>query len=246
VRFVDSHLHLQEGEAANSLALANAMGIQLFTCGVDRETSFVALSQAEAAPKTVKAFVGVHPSEVLREETSLTWLEPALRRASGAGEIGLDPKYSAKDAGSAQTKAFLTQLGAAQSAERPVQVHSRDAERECLDALGGFSLGKVLMHWFQSEPLLQEAVDRGYFVSFGPSIIHSKKLQRLALRCPHDQALTETDSPVAFGALGGVKGPSLVPSVVFKLSELWKEGFEDTREVLSGNAARFLGPSEKG
>jgi TatD DNase family protein len=245
VRFVDSHLHLEGAVAASQLALASATGTLLFACGIDRETSFVALRQADLAPETVKAFVGVHPSEVLKE-TSLTWFEPALRSASGAGEIGLDPKYSTKGAGSPQMKAFLAQLEAAQAADRPVQVHSRNAERECLDALGGFSLGGVLMHWYQSELLLQEVVERGYFVSFGPSVIYSKKLQRMALRCPHDQTLAETDSPVPFGALGGVRGPSLVPSVVFKLSELWREGFEDTRNTLAGNADRFLRASEKG
>jgi len=227
------------------VALAGATGTLLLTCGVDRETSFVALRQAEASPTTVKAFVGVHPSEVLKE-TSLAWLELALARASGLGEVGLDPKYSEKDPGSAQMKGFLAQLEVVKNAGKPVQIHSRNAERECLDALGGFALGKVLMHWFQGEELVTEVVERGYFISFGPPILYSKKLQRMALRCPHDQVLTETDSPVPFGALGGVRGPELIPSVVFRLSEVWGERFEDTREVLAGNASRFLGPFEKG
>jgi hypothetical protein len=34
--------------------------------------------------------------------------------------------------------------------------------------------------------------------------------------------------------------------VVFKLSELWGERFEDTRETLARNASLFLGPPEKG
>jgi hypothetical protein len=33
---------------------------------------------------------------------------------------------------------------------------------------------------------------------------------------------------------------------VFKLSELWGEAFEDARSILTGNAMRFLGLSEKG
>ena len=193
----------------------------------------------------MRAFVGVHPSEALKS-TSLSWLEQDLRRASGIGEIGLDPKYSDKGPGSAQMKTFLAQLDMAQATRKPIQVHSRDAERECLDALSGFPLGAVLMHWFQGEGLLQEALGRGFFVSFGPSILYSKKLQRMAVRTSKDQVLTETDSPVPFGALGGVHGPSLVPSVVFKLSEVWGLGFEETRATLAGNAMRFLGLSEKG
>ena len=227
------------------MELAEATQTLLVTCSENQETSSVALGQAEASPRIVKAFVGVHPSQVLKER-SLTWLEQDMRRASGIGEIGLDPKYSEKWSGSAQMKAFLAQLEMAQTARKPIQVHSRDAERECLDALDGFALSSVLMHWFQGEELLQEVVERGYYVSFGPSLLYSKKLQRMALRSSHDRVLTETDSPVPYGPLGGVHGPSLVPSVVFKISELWGAGFEETRVSLTGNAMRFLGLSEKG
>jgi TatD DNase family protein len=245
VRFVDSHLHLEGPGAEEQLSIARATGSLLVSCGVSRETSAIALKQAEAFPKVVKAFVGVHPSEVLKE-TSLAWMEQALARASGVGEIGLDPKYSDNGPGSAQMRAFLAQLEMAQAANKPVQVHSRDAERECLDALAGFDLCHVLMHWFQDEGLAGEVVDRGYFVSFGPSVLYSKKLQRMARRCPHGQVLTETDFPVPFGPLGGGLGPALLPSVVFKLSELWGDEFEDTRSILTGNALKFLGLSEKG
>ena len=245
MRFVDSHLHLRDSEAVSQVAFAEATQTLLVTCSEDRETSSFALRQAVAYPETVKAFVGVHPSEALKT-TDLSWLARDVERASGIGETGLDPKYSENGAGSAQMKAFLAQLEMAHAARKPSQVHSRDAERECLDALGGFALGAVLMHWFQGEGLLQEVAERGYYVSFGPSLLYSKKLQRMALRFSHDQVLVETDSPVPFGPLGGVHGPSLVPSVVFKLSELWRQRFEETRVAVTGNAMHFLGLPEKG
>jgi TatD DNase family protein len=245
VRFVDSHLHLYDAEARTQVTLAEATQILLVTCSENQETSSVALRQAEKYPRTVRAFVGVHPSEALKT-TSLTWLEQDLRRASGIGEIGLDPKYSDKGPRSAQVNAFLAQLEMAQATRKPIQVHSREAERECLDALAGFTLGTVLMHWYQGEELLQEVMEKGYYTSFGPSLLYSKKLQRMALFSSHDRVLTETDSPVPFGPLGGVHGPSLLPSVVFKLSELWGQRFEETRAALTDNAVRFLGAFEKG
>ena len=245
MRFVDSHLHLEGPRWADQLSIARATDSLLVSCGVDRETSAITLRHAETFPKAVRAFVGVHPSEVLKD-TGLAWMEPALARAAGVGEIGLDPKYSASGPGTAQMRAFLAQLQMAQDAKKPVQVHSRDSARECLDALGGFGICQVLMHWFQDERLVGEVVDRGYFVSFGPAVLYSKGLQRMARRCPHGQVLTETDFPVPFGPLGGGLGPALLPSVVFKLSELWGEEFEDARSILTGNAIRFLGLSEKG
>ena len=244
MRFADSHLHIEGPEAPRVLALAEATGILLGACGVDRETSENALRQAESRPRTVKAFVGVHPSEAVKEG-DLGWVRYALGKAAGLGEVGLDPKYSPTGPRSAQQRVLRAQLDSVLG-KKPVQIHSRDAERECLDTLGGYRLGPVLMHWFQDETLLREVQDRGYFVSFGPSLLYSKKLQRMAARFPHTQVLTETDSPVAFGPLGDAHGPQLVPSVVFRLSELWGERFEDAGATLFGNAERFLGLSEKG
>jgi len=245
VRFVDSHLHIDWPEQPQVLAQASACQTLLFACGTDEVTSGQVLKQAETAPSTVKAFVGLHPSEVT-PASSLGWIPPYLEKATGLGEVGVDPKYSPVSSGSAQVTAFEAQLEAAQSQRKPVQVHSRGAETQCLELLGGFSLKSVLMHWFQSEECLREVLDRGYFVSFGPPILYSKKVQRLAARCGPDRSLTETDSPISYGPIGGVHGPVLVGSVVFKLAEIWRTNFEQARSTVMANAIRYLGPPEKG
>ncbi len=242
MRFVDSHLHLDAGEES-VVSLAKSTQTLLFTCGIDRRSSNGALRLAEAQRETVRAFIGIHPSETLKAR-GLDWLPGALKRAAGMGEVGLDPRYSGTGPRSAQMKYLLSQLEAAQSASKPVQIHSRNAEQTCLDALGEFSLRAVLMHWLEDETALRAVQGRGYFVSFGPALIYSRKLQRMAARCDHETVLVETDSPVAFKPLGGVHGPSLLPSVVFRLAELWGSRFETVREKVTANALRFLG--EKG
>jgi TatD DNase family protein len=216
----------------------------LLVCGVDKTTSGTALHLTETT-KVVRAFVGVHPSEAPGGQ-ALGWLEEALKKATGAGEIGLDPKYSATGPQSAQRAVFVAQLEAAEHQNKPVQVHSRNAEGDCLDTLGGFSLKSVLMHWFQEERYISEVLRRGYFVSFGPALLYSKKLQRMATRCDRGQVLTETDSPVAYRPLGEVHGPFLVPSVVFRLAELWRVPFEEARAAIVENNMRYLGEFEKG
>lgn len=243
MRFVDSHLHVESADAAKAVLMAEATGTLLLACGVDRRSSKSVLGLA--ANDSVRAFVGVHPSEVLRERGA-DWVAGELRFASGLGEVGLDPKYSAIGPRSAQSKAFLSQLEAAEGAGKPVQVHSRGAERQCLEALSSFRVKSVLMHWFQREDMVKTVMDRGYFISVGPSLLYSKRLQRMVRACDGAQLLTETDSPVEFGPLRGARGPSLVPSVVFRLAELWGGTFEDARTVVLQNAFRYLGAGEKG
>lgn len=245
MRFVDSHLHLGERDADSVTAVADANQTLLLACGTDRKSSQGVLEVARAHPERVKAFVGVHPSEA-KKSGQTGWLSRALSEATGLGEVGLDPTYSSAGPRGTQMKLLMAQLEVAQKLGKPVQAHSRGAESEVVETLDGFSLRRVLMHWLQSEEVLPEAMKKGHFISFGPALIYSRKLQRMASRAPPDQVLTETDSPVAFGPLGEARGPSLVPSVVFKLAEIWGLKFEDTRRTLVDNANRFLGDAEKG
>ncbi|MDA4127406.1 MAG: TatD family hydrolase [Thaumarchaeota archaeon] len=245
MRFVDSHLHLDPEGGEDEVRRAHGLDMVLFCCGVDKETSEETVRAAAHHPDCVRAFVGTHPSGAARER-DLRWLEGSLMAASGVGEIGLDPKYSGIGPESPQRDAFTRQLEAAQRSGKPVQVHSRGAEQECLETLENIGPKSVLMHWFQEETLLSRLVDRGYFISFGPALINSKKLQRMATRSDPKSVLTESDSPVSFGPLGGAHGPSLIPSVVFTLAELWGSTFEETRRLTTENALRYLGNAEKG
>lgn len=216
----------------------------LVSCGTDRLTSMQGLALAKLHPETLRAFVGVHPSEAVRSK-GLRWLGKAAVEASGLGEIGLDPTYSSVGPRGSQVKVLTAQLELAQKLRKPVQVHSRKAERGALEVLGGFRLTRVLMHWFEGEELLPAVMDGGYYVSFGPALLYSKRLHRMASRYSRDLVLTETDSPVGYSPLGGVHGPSLIPSVVYKLAEIWKVGFEEARATVAANSARFLGPRER-
>lgn len=227
------------------LSLSAANDTLLVTCGTDRLTSELALTLARSHPGRVRAFVGVHPSEAEKQD-SLLWLARALSGATGLGEVGLDPAYSSAGSEGVQMRVLLSQLELAQKLRKPVQVHSRGAEKSVIEALGGFRLRGVLMHWLENEEVLPDALGRGYFVSFGPAVLYTKRLQRMAARCPSDQVVAETDSPVAYRPLGGASGPSLIPSVAFKLADFWGVSFEEARAAVAGNAMRFLGVSEKG
>lgn len=245
VSFVDSHLHLDSPDADDVLKFAEAAGTVLFACGIDRKTSEQVLRVGTEHPNTVRPFVGVHPSEA-RKGRDLRWFGTGLGMAAGAGEIGLDPTYSSTGERSAQREVFRRQLEVAQRRGKPVQVHSRKAEQDCLDVLGTFDLESVLMHWLEDEAALAHASERGYYVSFSPALLYSRRLQRMARKSNPDLVLAESDSPVPYGPLGGVHGPSLVPSVIYKLSELWGRQFDDAMAATTGNAMRFMGTSGKG
>ena len=246
MQLADSHVHLSDYQDPDRTALQSArMKLTLLAVSIDKDTSLKNLELARKHPQTVKAFVGVHPSEATKTE-SLDWHVNMLHEASGCGEIGLDPGYSESGPGSPQARVYEIMLEHAEKSGKPVQVHSRDAENACLQALKRYAPPRVLFHWFEKEDLLRDVMDRGYYVSFGPALLYSKKLQRMAASSDRSLVLSESDGPITFGPLGGVGGPALVPSVVFELARVWKLGFDDTGELLFRNHGRYTGGSRKG
>jgi TatD DNase family protein len=240
VRFVDSHLHLSDyADPAGILRSARETGTTLLACSTDEPSSRKTIIIARENPGIVGAFVGLHPSEA-KTETEVEWLEDLLVQASGVGEIGLDPKYSESGEGSQQRRLFRVQLATAERAGKPVQVHSRNAETACLDELSTHRLSAVLLHWFNGETELGRAEGKGYFVSFGPALLESRKLQRMASNYSKDLILVESDGPVALPSLGGAEGPLTAPSVVFKLAGLKGVTFEEMTETTARNASSYL------
>jgi TatD DNase family protein len=138
-------------------------------------------------------------------------------------------------------RVFREQLELAEKMVKPVQVHSRGAAMECLEVLSTLRVPSVQLHWFQEESLVRGANDRGYYVSFGPALLFSKKLRRMARAWGTDRILVESDGPVGFDPLGGAGGPLLVPSVAFELARLGRSTFEETVSTLRSNGLRFLG-----
>jgi TatD DNase family protein len=86
---------------------------------------------------------------------------------------------------------------------------------------------------------------RGYYVSFGPALLYSRKLQRMASGLDPALVLVESDGPVTFAPLGGAGGPALIPTVVFKLAELWNLTFSEAEDRILRNGLSYLGTGEK-
>ncbi len=239
---MDAHVHLPAyPDPAGVAASASERGIRLVSVTVSTAEAARNLWIRDENPSSVRCFLGVHPSEAASGRERLEDLADLWEGADGIGEIGLDPKYSEVSARSAQMELFKSQVEVAELLDKPLQVHSRGAEAECLEVLEGRSLRSVLLHWFEGEDLVARALSRPkWFVSFGPAILYSKKLARIARRCPPESVLTESDGPVAFAALGGAEGPGLVPSVAFKLAELWGKSLDEAALQLSLNAESYL------
>lgn len=263
--FVDVHCHLgypplnAQLDAVITSARAAGLGM-IVTAGTNPPANDDALRIAERFPDIVKVSLGMYPLDALgidlepetagerREakrfdvDAELARMESMADRCVAFGEVGMDFKFT-KDPGiiAKQKGLFGRILEMAERARKPVIVHSRSAELECIELLETSSVKDVVMHCFGGrKSLITRAADKGWSFSVPPVIARLQHFQLLAGMVPLGQLLTETDAPW----LGPVPGRTNEPAnVVVSVQEIAKARRVDAavvKEQLWENARRLF------
>ena len=237
---IDTHAHLGD-DAADVLARARAAGV----------TRVVAVATTVAGGRDalaladhhdgVYASLGVHPHEA-GDPGDLAELRTLLAhpKAVAVGETGLDyfRDYAPRDA---QQRLFDDELALAIEVGKPVVIHTRAADDDTRARLIGHD-GTVILHCFSSPPLLDVALERGWYVSFAGNVTYKNayELRDCARRVPSDRLLVETDSP--YLAAQAVRGRRNEPAYVVHTYDFLAElRGEDVRTLANVNATRAFG-----
>ena len=197
---IDTHAHLDalEDDPGVVLGRAREAGVtRVIAVGSGIDSCRAALDVAERE-EGVYAALGIHPHQAGGDQAQrLDELRDLLSspRAVAVGETGLDHyrDYAPRDR---QRELFEGQLSIAAELGKPVVVHTRAADAETVAALAAFG-GTVVMHCFSSPGLLDDALERGWYVSFAGNVTYPNAydLRAAARAVPDDRLLVETDSP---------------------------------------------------
>jgi TatD DNase family protein len=191
---IDTHAHLEmcEGAPDDIAAAAAEAGVsRILTIGREQ-----AVDLAERIPG-VWAVVGVHPHEAADVADPAAAVRELIGhpRAVAVGECGLDfyRDYAPRDA---QRRAFAAQIEVANEAGLPLVIHTRAADDETFAMLESADV-PVVLHCFGSVGRLDDALERGYLMSFAGNVAYPKAedLREAARRVPDDRILAETDAP---------------------------------------------------
>jgi TatD DNase family protein len=194
---IDTHAHLDAAADPADVLVERARdaGVDRIVSVGTKESSWRETLGIAERHDGVAAALGIHPHEAADGDV------PALRealqhpKAVAVGETGLDyfRDYAPRDA---QRRLFDEQLQLAADVGKPVIIHTRAANEDTLDALAGFE-GAVVLHCFSSLPLLEPALERGWYVSFAGNVTYNNAhdLRSAAYAVPPERLLVETDSP---------------------------------------------------
>ena len=241
---IDTHAHLDACADRPSALLrrARAAGVdRIVTVGTGIDSCRIALELTERHEE-VFAALGIDPHQATDHEASrIGELRDLLdhERVVAVGETGLD-YYRDSSARDRQRKLFEAQLALASELDKPVVIHTRDADRDTADVLAGFE-GTVVMHCFSSPGLLATVLERGYYVSFAGNVTYPKAndLRSAAVQVPAERILAETDSPYLAPQprRGRPNEPANVVLTVATLAEVRHEDADELGAQIDANAS---------
>lgn len=204
---VDSHAHLDSKEFDSD---RDAVIERAGKCGVT-QIGNVFLSPEDYESKKqyfadypgVFFLLGIHPCDGLRcTPQCLDKIESCFKqdtRIKAVGEIGLDFHWDdcPKEL---QLQAFSRQMQLAKAMQKPVVIHCREAEFDCLTLLeaGGFADYPLLWHCFGGDASLARRIIRnGWHISIPGPVTYpaNDALRKAVAEIPDDRLLLETDCP---------------------------------------------------
>lgn len=155
------------------------------------------------------------------------------------GEIGLDHHHvTDKDMRETQEEVFREMLELAEELGKPVVVHSRDAEKRCIEIVEEYDV-EAMFHCFNgSLELAERIIDNGDYVGLTTQILYSSRVQELAENLPLDSLLLETDSPFLYPE--GRNEPVHVLESAEKISGLREESQEEIVRKTTENAKKLM------
>lgn len=204
--FADSHVHLADpafdADGDDVIARARAAGAQALVCiGETPDAADRARAVSARFPGVVWHTAGMHPHEAASFEAArdLERIRGHVHLGAVAiGECGLDYHYdnSPRDV---QRSVFLAQLRLAAELQRPVVVHSREAEADTASMIreaGEAGVSGVLHCFTGPPPLAEAALAAGWYLSFSGVVTFRKWADDGLIRdVPPDRFLVESDAP---------------------------------------------------
>lgn len=251
--FIDSHVHfdrfVKEGTfSALMEGAADAQVTQMLAIGGSSEANALSLKLAEEHPGRIFGCAGYDrdlATESLDFSELRSYVENPLVKA--VGEAGLDYFYS-QDTSVAQKKLFNENLALAIEFEKPVVVHSRDADDDTLALLTDYAnawkgdAGRVgVLHCFTRDvDFARKVLDLGLMISFSGIVTfaNADPLREVVNYVPDDRLLIETDSPylAPVPKRGRQNEPKYVVHVANQLAKLRETSVESIAHLTAENA----------
>ena len=267
---VDVHCHINhklfEGKVEEIIANAARAGLKaVVLSGVNPEANLEVLEYAKKYP-LIKASLGIYPIDALGlspDEVGLphhegpinlteqfAFFEANLDKIISIGEVGMYFHWVSKDETfEKQKENFQKIIRFCIKVKKPIVIHSRKAEVECLNVLEEEIKNNeipVIHHCFGGKKaLIKRGAELGHNFSVPANIARNSGFESLVKIVPNKQLLTETDSPWLSPFKGTTNEPANVTESIKKIAEIKELSIKDAEDLVWSNFKRIFNYEEE-
>ncbi len=246
--YIDVHCHLDlvEKERKIESVIKNALknNVKIIVAnGVNKETNKKVLEYSENY-KEIKASLGLYPIDALSMDDNeinevLRFIEDNKGRIVAIGEIGLDFKETEDK--KRQIEIFKKILKVARKINKTVIIHSRKAEKECIDIMEKEKIRKAVMHFFSGKiNLINKIIKNNWLLSIPTIVKNSEHFQKIVEIAPIENLLCETDSPFAHHNKERINEPANVIYSYSKIAEIKRLNIKEVEKIIEDNYKRVF------
>jgi len=246
--FIDVHCHIdfykdKEIKEIVERARKNRVGI-IVNNGINPETNRRTLELAEEYNE-IKAALGIYPIDALKMSDSeidseIDFIRENKNDVAAIGEVGIDLKES-QDL-EKQKENFQKFIDLSIELNKPIIVHSRKAELECIEMLEKAGAKKVIMHVFSGKfALLKRIEENGWYVTVPTNSKYSEQFQIIAEKIKIKNLLCETDSPFMHPEKERNNEPKNIIESYRKIAQLKDLDMKDVEKEIESNYKNLFG-----
>ena len=245
---IDSHCHLDHEPLHQNLSdvisrSKNAGITKLLTICTTFD-SFENIKAIVKKDQMIFGTYGIHPHETATNQVDKQMIIRSVNtneKIIGIGETGLDFFYNHSDK-NRQITSFKAHIEASIELNKPIIIHSRDAEKETFEILSLYKNNnlKILMHCFTGSLEFSKklsTLEAFFFFFWIITFKNSTDVQKTFKTIPLEKLLIETDSPfLAPIPMRGKKNePSFIKYTLEKLSTLKGTTVEEMSKITTEN-----------
>jgi TatD DNase family protein len=253
MKIIETHCHLdylKNESLEDILEKAKAVGVdKIITISVE-PSNFDQVKELGLRYPEVYYTQGIHPHDAKKSTIeALMLIEERCQdeKMVAVGEIGLDFYYNHSPI-EIQQDVFKQQLQIAIEKNKPVVIHSRDADQDMMEQLNRFApllKRKGVIHSFtSSKELALTALKQKFYIGFNGIITfkNAQNVRDIVEMTPLDQMLVETDAPFLTPVphRGKENAPYYLPHVISQIAKIKNENETKVADVLYQNALNLF------
>lgn len=267
MRYFDAHTHTNfvayKDDREEVIRRAREAGVAMNVVGTQKNTSAAAVELAQKYDH-VFATIGLHPihtsksyhdtkelGEGGKEFTSRGEVfDMATYEAMGkdprviaVGECGLDYYRAEADTKDIQKDAFVGQIELANTLDKPLMLHIRNAYEDALEIIKAHAKVRGDVHFFAGDwGIAKKFLDLGFTLSFTGVLTFTHDYDEVVRNAPLDMLLSETDAPYITPEpfRGKRNEPMHVTRTVAAIARIRGEEERVVTETLFANACRVF------